>query len=208
MKREEKNMLTRAKIQKGALAEFSRNGYIGASVNNICSEADISKGIIYHYYRDKDELYIACVRQCFEQLTEYLEAMMKIRTGSQDQQLETYFDARAEFFWKNPVYLPIFIESIFNPSILLLPEIEVCRKEFREQSVRFLTEILGNCRLRAGNSLQEVIEDFTMYMDFFNARFKLLLQNGAAEPAVFERHERECHRQLDILLHGILENGL
>ena len=73
MKREEKNQQTRRRIMDSALAEFSRQGYGASSVNTICSAQDISKGIIYHYFKTKDDLYLACVEECFQLLTQYLK---------------------------------------------------------------------------------------------------------------------------------------
>ena len=61
MKREEKNQITRRRIMDSALAEFAGKGYGASSVNTICAAQDISKGIIYHYFNTKDELYLACV---------------------------------------------------------------------------------------------------------------------------------------------------
>ena len=51
MKREDKNQLTYKKIFDGALIEFANNGYESSSVNNICSAQNISKGIVYHYFK-------------------------------------------------------------------------------------------------------------------------------------------------------------
>ena len=69
MKREEKNQQTRRRIMDSALAEFAANGYGGSSVNTICAAQGISKGIVYHYFESKDELYLACVEECFQCLT-------------------------------------------------------------------------------------------------------------------------------------------
>ena len=56
MKREEKNQQTRRRIMDSALAEFAEKGYGGSSVNTICAAQGISKGIVYHYFENKDEL--------------------------------------------------------------------------------------------------------------------------------------------------------
>ncbi|MEG1748002.1 MAG: TetR/AcrR family transcriptional regulator, partial [Oscillospiraceae bacterium] len=72
MKRDEKNLISRRKILDSALAEFGTQGYGMSSVNTICTAGDISKGILYHYFRDKDELYLACVQELFDSLTEHL----------------------------------------------------------------------------------------------------------------------------------------
>ena len=54
MKREEKNALSRQRILEAALREFSEKGYAAASLNTVCAENGISKGIIYHYFADKE----------------------------------------------------------------------------------------------------------------------------------------------------------
>ena len=76
MKREEKNQQTRRRIMDSALAEFAANGYGGSSVNTICAAQGISKGIVYHYFESKDELYLACVEECFQCLTAHLSAAL------------------------------------------------------------------------------------------------------------------------------------
>lgn len=57
-----------------ALAEFAVQGYGASSVNTICAAQGISKGIIYHYFKTKDDLYLACVEECFQLLTEHLQS--------------------------------------------------------------------------------------------------------------------------------------
>ena len=54
MKQEERNRLKKEKILGAALREFGAKSFAEASVNTICGEDGISKGIIYHYYTDKD----------------------------------------------------------------------------------------------------------------------------------------------------------
>lgn len=68
MNREEKNQQTKRRIMESALAEFSQKGYGASSVNTICAAQNISKGIIYHYFKTKDDLYLACVEECFQLL--------------------------------------------------------------------------------------------------------------------------------------------
>ena len=81
MNREEKNRLTRRRIMDSALAEFASQGYGASSVNTIAASEQLSKGIIYHYFENKDELYLACVEECFQSLTEYLRREMERTEG-------------------------------------------------------------------------------------------------------------------------------
>ena len=88
MKREEKNQQMRRRIMDSALAEFSGQSYGASSVNNICSAQGISKGIIYHYFKTKDELFLACVKECFSLLTAYISERMQQGEGTARERLE------------------------------------------------------------------------------------------------------------------------
>lgn len=72
MKREEKNALSRQRILDAAMDEFARKGYEGASLSSACTEKGLSKGVVYHHFRDKDELYLLCVQACFDALAAHL----------------------------------------------------------------------------------------------------------------------------------------
>lgn len=208
MKREDKNALSKRRIIEAAMHEFSAKGYGGASLNTVCAEYDISKGIIYHYFKDKDELYLTCVGECFEALTSYMREVLSHSSGAPEQKLQAYFDARLHFFVENPIYLGIFASAAFDPPPQLIERIAKCRGEFDELNVAVLTEYLNRNTLRKNHSVSEIVEDFRSYMDFFNMRFNMQFKeacNASVIPEkVIREHEERCHRMLDILLHGVL----
>lgn len=204
MKREEKNALSRQRILDAALREFSKKGYDAASLNTICAENEISKGIIYHYFKDKDELYLLCAAECFEKLTDYLKEAGEGNAESLEGCLRSYFDARLQFFAEHPVYLGIFLNAVLHPPGHLLAEMATVRKSFDELNVSTLSRLLESVPLRKGTSIPAVVEDFRMYMDYFNARFQSVLGNAQNPEQALREHEERCHRQLDILLYGVL----
>ena len=68
MKRDEKNAMSKQRILDAAMEEFSRKGYEGASLNTVCLKNGIFKGIIYHYFKDKDDIkqeLLQCHRSIF-----------------------------------------------------------------------------------------------------------------------------------------------
>ncbi|MCI6966783.1 TetR/AcrR family transcriptional regulator [bacterium] len=204
MKREEKNALSRQRILDAAMREFSEKGYESASLNTVCQEYGISKGIIYHYFKDKDALYLLCAEKCFSAVTAYLQETAKQLSGTVEQRLQAYFDTRLRFFADNPLYLGIFADAAFNPPAALSAEIAECRREFDALNISVLTELLNSRPLREGLSVTAIVEDFRIYMDFFNLRFKASFGGKCPLETALKEHEERCHRQLDILLHGVL----
>lgn len=205
MKREEKNALSTQKILDAAKKEFAARGYDGASLNTICAENDISKGIIYHYFKDKDELYMLCVTACFDALTAQLRETIKELSGTPEECLRLYFDERLCFFTEHPLCLGIFVDTVMNPPVHLLSEIEKRREEFDNMNLDLLTRLLSTEKLRSGLSVEAVVDDFKEYMDFFNLRYRDALKREGTAETVLREHEERCHRQIDILLYGVVE---
>lgn len=59
----------RERILNAAISEFAQKGYKNASTNEIVKEAEISKGLLFHYFKNKKQLYLF--------LYDYLMEIMK-----------------------------------------------------------------------------------------------------------------------------------
>jgi AcrR family transcriptional regulator len=56
---------TRREILDVALSEFARNGYSGARVDEIAAKTRTTKRMIYYYFNNKEQLYIAALEQAY-----------------------------------------------------------------------------------------------------------------------------------------------
>ncbi len=199
MKQEEKNQKSRAHILEYAFAEFADQGYLGASVNAICAAGKISKGLLYHYYADKDALYLACVEECFGQLTEFLKANTP-EQGAVEAQLEGYFATRVDFFRAHPVYQPIFCEAVISPPMHLTAEIQTRKQSFDDLNITILENLLQPLPLRPGVTMAEVVDTFRQFQDFINAND----QTSGMNTQEFNLRDQRCKKALDILLYGVI----
>ena len=200
MKRAEKNAETKHRIIKSALKEFSEKSYREASLNTICIEGEVSKGIIYHYYQDKEELYLACVKECFNSLKEYLDQKVKITDDSLEKNMNNYFKVRLHFFNENPIYFGIYCSAVLNPPDELEKKLNKAMKEFHEQTIKILSALLKKTKLRKGITNDEVIETFSKYQDWVNTRAQKNKKVSLRE------HELKTQRTLKILLYGVVES--
>ncbi|ARI75708.1 TetR/AcrR family transcriptional regulator [Halobacillus mangrovi] len=64
----------RDKILNAALREFAQRGYKQASTNQIVKEADISKGALFHYFKNKKDLYLALYDHFVSMFLEEMES--------------------------------------------------------------------------------------------------------------------------------------
>jgi AcrR family transcriptional regulator len=54
------------RIMNAAIKEFAEKGYDRASTNEIVKEAGISKGLLFHYFQNKKQLYLFVFDYCYE----------------------------------------------------------------------------------------------------------------------------------------------
>ncbi|MRN56310.1 TetR family transcriptional regulator [Paenibacillus sp. LC-T2] len=62
------------RILNAALKEFAKKGYQIASTNEIVKEAEISKGLLFHYFNNKKDLYLFLYDHFMEMLLEEIHA--------------------------------------------------------------------------------------------------------------------------------------
>ena len=59
---------TRGKLLAAARREFARSGLAGARVDEIAARAGVNKQLVYHYFGDKDALYLAVLEWVYEEI--------------------------------------------------------------------------------------------------------------------------------------------
>ncbi|MDD7796285.1 TetR/AcrR family transcriptional regulator [Clostridium sp. 'White wine YQ'] len=67
---------SKAKIMEAGLKLFIKRGLLGTSVNEIASLAGISKGLMYHYYKSKEDLYYELVGNAIVSSNEYMYSLL------------------------------------------------------------------------------------------------------------------------------------
>jgi TetR/AcrR family transcriptional regulator len=59
---------TRKKLLNAARREFAGSGLAGARVDEIATRAGVNKQLVYHYFGDKDALYLAVLEWVYEEI--------------------------------------------------------------------------------------------------------------------------------------------
>lgn len=68
--------LRRTAVLTAAMVEFARTGYRGTAVGTVAAAAGISEAYVFRLFGDKQGLFVAALRRCFERVHEAL------RTGA------------------------------------------------------------------------------------------------------------------------------
>lgn len=72
---------TKIKLLEASIDEFAEKGYNDASLNAIIKAASISKGSLYYYFDDKEDLYVTTLKEGVANLGADLEAILNASPG-------------------------------------------------------------------------------------------------------------------------------
>ncbi|MGN0388982.1 MAG: TetR/AcrR family transcriptional regulator [Suilimivivens sp.] len=200
MKKEEKTEITRNKIFQAAMKEFGSNGYAAGSINNIC-KTGINKGLIYHNFKDKEELYLACVKKSCEEL------IACVLDEKADEDFVKYMSVRRKFFEEHEAEACIFLEARTHPPDQLQKKIGQIFLKMDELNTKIFKKELSGVRLREGVSEEEALLYFEEIQKMYNLSFMKELKGNMSPQEQLALHEMKIHKIFDLMLYGIAKGG-
>ena len=116
MTQKERQERSREMIYQAALQEFGTYGYDGVNMEGICGRHGISKGMMYHYFSRKDDLFLLCVDRTFRDLQAYIEETAPGQEeGNTLDALRKYFMIREDYFQLHPRQKRVFENAMLRP---------------------------------------------------------------------------------------------
>lgn len=205
MKKEEKTKRTYEKILAAAIEEFGSKNYDRTSLTTICNKYQIPKGLLYHNFSSKDELYLKCVEACFHKMT-VVSNNIEYTGYEVQERFKVFLSCRQQFFKENPKYANIFFNVVLNPPIHLKKEVQNIKKKFDTYSRECYEKILSDTPLRDNITIDLAVEYFVIFQEMFNAYFKSKEFDDDDFKSIVLEHEINLSKILDIILYGIIEN--
>ncbi len=155
MNNDKKNIETKNKIIDSAILLFNKEGFSGASISDITNEAKVSKGNLYYYFKDKDELYLHCAKKCINDFRAYLINKLSNKEKSELLVIEI-IKIRISFFEENPNYSFFFFNNLAKKPNHLANELKEIEKDFRKENLDLIIECLQNTTLGNGVTPEDI----------------------------------------------------
>ncbi|EJN06603.1 transcriptional regulator [Bradyrhizobium sp. YR681] len=95
---------TRKKLLTAARLEFARHGLAGARVDEIAMRAGVNKQLVYHYFGDKDALYLAVLEVVYEDIREQ-ERRLNLEGLPPDKAIRRLIEASFDHLAANPDFI-------------------------------------------------------------------------------------------------------
>lgn len=200
MTKKEKTEITRSRIFAAAINEFGTVGYAAGSINNIC-KSGINKGLIYHNFKDKDELYLECVKRSCDDFIRY------VIENQGEEGFEKCMKARRMFFLEHESEAGIFLEARTNSPQKLRNQIQKICESVDELNTKIFEKELAAHELRAGVTKEDALDYFLEIQKMYNFHFAKELKGGATPREQLILHERNLHKIFEFMLYGIAQRS-
>ncbi len=203
MKQQERQKNSKEKILQASMEEFSQFGYEKVTMDSICAKHKISKGMMYHYYSGKDDLFLLCVQEMYTMMQAYIEERIsELKKKEALEALKGFWTLRESFFEQHPEQ-----KNIFENALLRIPEhlsekIAEIRRPIESLNRRFLHETLGKIELR--ENLKK--ENASIYLEAMESVFWKLVDQYLSKKLVSDVHSMmETAGELwDMVLLGVV----
>lgn len=128
---------TKVMLVEVARQLFAQKGVVDTTMNDIAAASQKGRRTLYTYFRNKEEIYMACVESELQIATTTLQGIMKLDLGPQEK-IETFIRTHFDVF-KDMVIRNGSLHAHFFQNIL---EIEKLRRKLDSKEAVMLTQIL------------------------------------------------------------------
>lgn len=193
-RRKQASFRRRLAVLNAAGSAFARNGYRQTNVEEIARSAGVSKGLVFHFFGSKQDLFRSLVEDCLNQWSTLSEYRAAGADENSLDELRSLFLASFEFVEKNPVLL-LFTsdeEGLFDSH----------RREFSRRNKRWRRRIRHT--LKQGMEKSEIRDvDIQRVSVIFHELQTAMLANIAFTGSAPRYDRRKINLAIDIFLRGI-----
>ena len=200
MKKELKTKLTQERIIDAALIEFSQKGYKAFGINELCKNHKISKGVLYHNFAGKTELYLACVRESFQKAV----SIIRGESGGISSLVE-YMERRHRFSKDFPHHSHVFFEAWLTAPAEIADEVAQEKAVFEDLNRQVSEKLLVESTLKDHISQEEALYYLTFIQQLFRSYY--LAASGSQETSsLASQYENNLQKVLHLMIYGILKD--
>ncbi len=146
--REEKREL----IMNTALRLFSSKGYVATSINEIAKESRISKGLMYNYFKSKEDLLMSLIGEYMNLMSSILDSGNNDEVSDKD--FERFIDRMTESFVQNRELWKLYIKISLQAEVA---NVIVSQVESGEAMLRHKVLIMKYFKDRFENPEEEAL---------------------------------------------------
>lgn len=145
------------RILNAALKEFAHKGYKNASTNEIVKSAEISKGLLFHYFKSKRELYLFLFDYCMEALVDDFYNKIDLSESDIIARLRQFSMVKIKMLERYPDIIRFVEVAYMEDSIEVKNEIEERTSKLSDNNLKKAFEGIDVSKFKEGIDLEKAI---------------------------------------------------
>lgn len=162
------NQEKQERILNAALKEFAQKGYENASTNEIVKSAEISKGLLFHYFNNKKELYLFLYNHFVEVLKEEFFNELDFSERDIFERLKSLMILKSKLMVRHPEVFDFMMSASMEASEEVKETLNSTNTELMQASYGRLFENINLTKFREGLDIQRTINIIMWTLEGFS----------------------------------------
>ncbi len=158
------------RILNAALKEFAQKGYENASTNEIVKSAGISKGLLFHYFNNKKELYLFLYNHFAEVLSEEFFQELDFTQRDIFERLKNLMILKSRLMARHPEIFDFMMSASMESSEDVKESLNNTSTELMHDSYSKLFENIDLANFREGTDIQRTINIIMWTLQGFSSQ--------------------------------------
>lgn len=159
------------RILEACIQEFADKGYEKASTNTIIKNAKISKGILFHYFGNKKNLFLYIVEYCLQLLiTGYRKYPFQNSKDIFDRLLELGM-IKLQIYNTNPDISKVILQAFMNSPEDLGAEIQEKYQQLSNEFIPSIFKDIDSSKFRDGVNPEKALEVVMLFLEALQGKY-------------------------------------
>ncbi len=145
------------RIINAAITEFAKKGYGKASTNEIVKEANISKGLLFHYFKSKKDLFLFLYDYFTELLTKEFYEKFDLTEKDIFTRLKNLMVIKMQLINKHPEIMNFMIAANYEESAEIRAELENRKNEMLTSSYQKIFDNIDVSKFKEGIDIKRAM---------------------------------------------------
>ncbi len=146
------------RIINAAIKEFAQKGYDSASTNEIVKEAGISKGLLFHYFQSKKQLFFFLFDYCYNLVADEFYKKVDLTERDFFKRLRQAVHIKMDLQTKYPDILMFIQEAFIQDSPEIKDEFEKKKQELNAVNIGIIYDGIDLSKFRDDVDVQKILK--------------------------------------------------
>ena len=195
------------RILEACILEFADKGYEKASTNAIIKEAEISKGILFHYFGNKKSLFLYVVEYCIQLLVADYRKYPLQKSGDIFERILELGMIKLKITHSNPNISKLIVHAFMNTPEGIRSEIQDRYKQLSNEFMPTIFKDIDSSKFRNGVNPKKALEIIMLFLEALQEKYNREYRGREQELLDdVDKIMEEYKEYIEVLKYGIYDS--